>query len=254
MCLPVALREFSHPKRGLYAFHSSPHDRNSTEREMAAAKTKLTKGLLIMGVIGALFLILGCVSLIVFDDIIHSQISSRLPLNKKGQTYNQWKAPKIPIYFQVWAFDIVNHLEILEGKRPAVIQKGPYTYREKRVKHDIRFFDNGTVYYKERRSFLFDRNLSVGPENDTVTSVNLAMVAAMTVLRYEPPLLKSLVEGAFQFFKESLFVETSVHDLLWGREDNILKAIADIAKSFNVTLPLNDTVGLLMGVSRRTVD
>ncbi|GFS15818.1 scavenger receptor class B member 1 [Elysia marginata] len=214
---------------------------------MASTVTKRTKILLLLGIIGTVFLILGCVSLIVFDDIIHSQVSKQIPLNKKGKTYQEWKSPKVPIYFQVWAFDIVNHLEILDGQKPAVLQRGPYTYREKRTKHGVKFFENGTVFYKERRSFVFDRSLSVGPENDTVTSVNLAMAAVMTVLRYEPSLLKTLVDGAFKFWGETLFVKMSVHDLLWGREDNILKAVTDLAKSYNVTLPINDTVGLLMG-------
>lgn len=208
---------------------------------------KRTKVLLVLGVIGALFLIFGCVSLIVFDKIIHSEVSKQVPLNKKGQIYKQWKNPKVPIYFQVWAFDIVNHLEVLQGEKPAVIQKGPYTYRETRIKHDIKFFDNGTVYYKERRSFVFDRSKSVGSESDTITSVNLAVAAVMSIVRYEPQLLRTMVDGAFKFWNETLFVKTSVHDMLWGREDNILKAVTDIAKAFNVTLPINDTVGLLMG-------
>ncbi|RUS82469.1 hypothetical protein EGW08_009775, partial [Elysia chlorotica] len=237
-------------KQNIIYTHTHTHtpDNPASVHAMASPKgSKLTKGLLVLAIIGAVFVILGCVALIISDGIIYSQVAATLPLNKKGQTYEQWKRPKIPIYFQVWAFDITNPLEILEGKKPAVVHKGPYTYREERTKHAIRFFENGTVYYKERRSFVFDRGLSVGSDNETVTSVNLAMATVMTALRYEAPLLKELVDGALQFWKEELFVETSVHDLLWGREDNILKAIADLVKSFNVTLPITDTVGLLMG-------
>ena len=45
--------------------------------------------------------------------------------------YPIWKNPSayLPIYMQFYVFDLKNPEEVLEGGKPYVEQKGPYTYR-----------------------------------------------------------------------------------------------------------------------------
>ena len=40
-------------------------------------------------------------------------------------------------------------------------------------KTDIKFHDNYTVQFRQPEMFLFDRDASVGPETDTVTTLNI---------------------------------------------------------------------------------
>ncbi|XP_021339195.1 scavenger receptor class B member 1-like isoform X1 [Mizuhopecten yessoensis] len=128
---------------------------------------------------GAILIILGCVLIPVFHNVIHNEIKKQIPLKTGSKSYTTWLDPPVPIYFQVWVFDLVNPLEVTQqGATPAVFQKGPYSYREHRQKVNVSFFDNGTVAYREKRSFTFDRELSVGPENDTFTTVNLPMIVS----------------------------------------------------------------------------
>ncbi|KAK3741071.1 hypothetical protein RRG08_005761 [Elysia crispata] len=214
---------------------------------MAFAVTKRTKVMIGLGAVGLVCVIIGCVFVGVTDNIIHSEISSRMPLNQKGETYDQWKRSKAPIYFQVWAFDLLNPDAVLKGEKPEVKQKGPYTYRNERSKHHIKFSDDGTVYYKQETNYIFERDLSVGLDSDTVTVTNLAMASVMSLLRFENDFTKAVVEQIFKSFKQTLFIKVSVHDLVWGYEDELLKALAPLAKQRNITLPANNTIGLFTG-------
>ena len=46
-----------------------------------------------------------------------------------------------------------------------MIQRGPFVYREDRIKEDIRIYPNGTISYRENRNYTFDRSLSGADEN-----------------------------------------------------------------------------------------
>ena len=42
--------------------------------------------------------------------------------------YNTWKNLPIPIYMQFYMFDCENPEEVLQGAKPQVVERGPYTY------------------------------------------------------------------------------------------------------------------------------
>ena len=42
------------------------------------------------------------------------------------------------------------------------------------------FNDNGTVSYIERKWYKFDRNLSVGWDNETFTTINIPLVVSIS--------------------------------------------------------------------------
>lgn len=200
--------------------------------------------LLIIGFLGLAFLAVGCGMIKFFDDMIHKQVKENIPLKKGGESFKNWHKTTTPIYFQIFVFDLQNPKDVLAGHQPVVNQKGPYTYRERREKKQIVFYDNGTVAYREDQFFVFDRNMSVGPEEDTFTNVNLPMLTIINLLRYEFEALKVLVDTMFDVVKETLFLKLSVKDILWGYEDNLLKEAQKIASAFNLTLPVSDKFGL----------
>lgn len=215
---------------------------------MACCKLRnRTKVVVFLGGMGLFFVIVGCVFLGLADKIIHTRVASRMPLTNKGKTYDQWKHSKSPLYFQVYAFDILNPDGVLNGDKPKVEQKGPYTYRDERSKTDIKFSDDGTVFYKERREYIFDRGLSVGSDSDIVTVPNLAMASVMSVVQYKSDFIKQFVNQIFKQLNETLFVGVSVHDLVWGYQDQLLEQLAPLAKFMNFTLPENNTIGLFTG-------
>ena len=89
-----------------------------------------------------------------------------------------WRHPTIPIHLQFFVFDLTNPYETSRGAKPSFIQKGPYTYREVVHKIAIQQNDNDTVTYRQIKTYRFVRDLSVGPENDTFTTINIPVVVS----------------------------------------------------------------------------
>ena len=48
---------------------------------------------------------------------------------------------------------------------------------------------------------------------------------------------------------QELFLTLSIHDILWGYEDNLLKKVKEVAATFHVHLDLDDHFGLFYNVS-----
>lgn len=105
-----------------------------------------------------------------------------IPLKEGTDTYNTWLDPPVPIYFQIYVLDLQNPIEVVKnGAKPSFIEKGPYTYREHRAKWQINSYDNGTLSYRENRSFVFERKKSVGPHEEKFTTANLILVVSLFV-------------------------------------------------------------------------
>ena len=94
--------------------------------------------------------------------------------------YDMWLKPTIPIFFQVYVFDLQNPTEVKNGSKPIVKERGPYTYHEHREKINVVHHANGTVSYKQIRTFIFNRSLSVGPESDTFTTINIPLMVCFS--------------------------------------------------------------------------
>ena len=209
--------------------------------------SKSIKCSIICAVIGAVFVILGGVLIPVFHNYIKKEIKEQIHLTKGSSTFDTWKEPPVPIYFQIWVFDLMNPIEVVQnGAKPALMQKGPYTFREHRKKENISWNnDLGTITYREIRSFTFDRDKSAGPQSDTFTTVNLPMITVVELLRQEFNWIKELVEIILMLCQDQeLFLTLSIHDILWGYEDNLLKKVKEEAAKFGIHLDLDDHFGL----------
>lgn len=108
------------------------------------------------------------------------------------------------VYRQFWFFDVQNPQEVIQkGARPVLVEKGPYTYRyvfynilmkEKECsvsksdnfprrtrylpKENVTFNPNLTVSYLLPYGAIFEPSMSVGAEEDKVTSLNLAVAVS----------------------------------------------------------------------------
>uniref|UniRef100_A0A0B7ADR5 Lysosome membrane protein 2 n=1 Tax=Arion vulgaris TaxID=1028688 RepID=A0A0B7ADR5_9EUPU len=200
--------------------------------------------LVVFGSLGVILLVLGCVLIHVFTKMIHNGVEDNIALKNGSQSYKRWADPSSPIYFQVWMFDVVNSAEVLQGDKPVLIQKGPYTYREVRHKFDISYNKSGTLSYREEISYFFQPDMSVGSENDTFVSVNLPMLTVVELLRWEPKWLKEVIEIVFVGFGEKVFQKYTVHDLMWGYPDKILAEVNKWAKDHKHNFSVPDMIGL----------
>lgn len=191
------------------------------------------------------FLLLGSALIPVFQMVIRNKLKKQLPLINGTEAFNNWMKPPVPIYFNVYLFNYLNAKEIMskDGITPHVIEMGPYVYRETQEKFAIQI-ENGTISYRERKSYTFVPEKSSGSENDTLFTPNIPAVVVMNFLRAAPA-IERIFANAF-FAVDPIFKSLTVSEIIWGFKDpNIDKVRGLIQKLFNLTIP--DEFGIFYG-------
>lgn len=164
----------------------------------------------------------------VFPHFLQSMVEKEVVLKNGTEAFDAWENPPAPIYMQFYFFNVTNPLEVLDGDRPAVVEIGPYTYREYRPMEQVDFQDNGTkVTAVNTKTYIFQRNMSRGPESDLIRTVN---IPAMTVMEQfkDDTFIGRLISDYMKSTDEGLFTTRTVGELLWGYEDALLKALSTV--------------------------
>ena len=101
-----------------------------------------------------------------------------------------------------------------DGKKPALTQMGPFTYREETERVEEIFHDNGTVSYKTRKFWYFIEEESL--DLDTmICTIDIPVVAGAEYARGSW-FNEMSMEAAFDFaFKESVFINKTARQLLF---------------------------------------
>ncbi|XP_006812455.1 platelet glycoprotein 4-like [Saccoglossus kowalevskii] len=211
---------------------------------MVATKVKLG----VSAGVGLLLCAIGLALIPAFNVLIHRTVEKQLILEPSSYIYENWKKPSDPIYMQYWLWDLQNEYEFRNGDQPAVLERGPYTYREYQTKHNITWNANGTVSYRNVRQYVFIPEMSVGLENDTVKTINIPLVTIASMLKNMPSLIETLGEYIVDVLaladKETLIKTLSVKDILWGYTDPIFKLIYEVTGTSFVPSP---DFGLFLG-------
>uniref|UniRef100_A0A673YAM6 Scavenger receptor class B, member 2c n=1 Tax=Salmo trutta TaxID=8032 RepID=A0A673YAM6_SALTR len=192
------------------------------------------------GVISILTLIAGIVLVLsqVFQNILNAKIKKEIVLRNGTHAFDVWENPPPPVYMQFYFFNVTNPAEVLKGERPAVLEVGPYTYREFRPMERVTFLENGTkVSAVNTKTYVFQSDMSKGPESDLIRTVN---VPAMTVMEKfkDTSFIANIISSYMKSVNEDLFTTRTVGELLWGYEDGLLKALKVVEPT------LDDVFGL----------
>ncbi|XP_077984146.1 lysosome membrane protein 2-like [Glandiceps talaboti] len=184
----------------------------------------------------------------VLDNVLHNMVNQQMTLSPDSQLYDTWQHPDMPVHMQFYVFSIVNAEEVKNGeKKPYVIQKGPYTYKESRVKEVISWNNKeNTVTYRENITYVFDREMSVGWDNETFTTLSIPLLTLVNLVKYEPDLVQYVIEALEKQAHSSLFMDLSVKDLVWGYKDPLLAYIKSLPLIGDL-LPIPEEFGLFMG-------
>ncbi|XP_006819753.1 lysosome membrane protein 2-like [Saccoglossus kowalevskii] len=197
--------------------------------------------------VGTICMCLGVALVFVLDNIVHSMVNTKMTLTNTSAMYNSWKNPQAPVYMQFYVYDIINSYEVQHGKElPYVIQKGPYTYKGYRPKIDVHFNNNGTVSYTQNVTYFFDRSMSSGWDNETLTTINIPLISVASMARYMPDLLQTLIEALEKVSGAELFMKKTVAELLWGYDDDMLKFIMNLTKKRFIK---SDKFGIFIGMN-----
>ncbi|CAL8321381.1 unnamed protein product [Lota lota] len=163
----------------------------------------------------------------VFPNLLNSIVKKEVVLKNGTDSFEAWKNPPPPVYMQFYFFNLTNPLEVLDGDRPAVIEKGPYTYREYRPMEEVEFLDNGTkVSAVNPKTYIFQANMSVGPESDLIRTVNIPAVTVME--KYKDSFFARSISALMTSSSEGIFTTRTVGELLWGYEDPFLKRLKPV--------------------------
>jgi lysosome membrane protein 2 len=182
--------------------------------------------------------------------VVDQKIADAVLLKNGSTTEKEWEHPTVPLYNKYYFLDVTNAYEVQTmGAKPSFTERGPYVYREYRLKENVEWSENEEIVsYLPIDYFIFDRNMSVGdPMEDQVTTINYILMSALnflngTALQKDPDIEKlvalilSLLQG------ESLLITRSVHDFLWGYEDSILKIVSKFMDNIPSKFPLQNNV------------
>ncbi|XP_062346819.1 platelet glycoprotein 4 isoform X4 [Cinclus cinclus] len=135
-------------------------------------------GLITGAIIGAVLAIFGGVLIPVGDNLIGKAVKKEAVIVNGTAAFQNWLVPGSSVFREFWIFHVLNPSEVMdEGAQPKFEQRGPYTYRVRYLpKENVTEGENGTISYMLPNAADFERGMSVGPENDTVTVLNLAVV------------------------------------------------------------------------------
>ncbi|XP_072311485.1 lysosome membrane protein 2c isoform X2 [Eucyclogobius newberryi] len=186
------------------------------------------------GIISILSLILG-ISLVlssVFPHFLQALVKKEIILKNGTEAFNAWENPPAPIYMQFYFFNLTNPLEMLEGDRPAVVEIGPYTYREYRPMEEVSFLENGTkVSAVNRKTYIFQPDMSRGPETDLIRTVNIP--AMVSIFKVDSRIMANIISALMTSLGEGLFTTRTVGELLWGYEDRLLQDLKKLKPSID---------------------
>jgi len=198
---------------------------------------------------GFCLLALGVILIIVSAVLIvvpNQMIKESLPLVKDSKVFESWKEPgKIPVTMEFYFFDIKNNLHtqasnestetpIEHGGKPIVEEKGPYVYRETRVRSNITFNDDQTeLGFSERTRFEFDAEASNGKESDLIHGINMPMLTVYGLISKMDnnndmkPWIINIFNDMVKTFKLEVVQRKTVGEWLWGANCTILEQLME---------------------------
>ncbi|KAM6986271.1 platelet glycoprotein 4 [Aplochiton taeniatus] len=191
-------------------------------------------GLIGGAVIGAVVGILGAILIPIGNSVIEGTVNKEVVLEPGTTAYDNFNSTGVAVYRQFWLFDVKNPVEVVEyGAKPVVIERGPYTYKTRYLpKVNITSNDNHTVSFLLPAGAIFEPSMSVGPEEDNITSLNLAVAGSYSLF---PKALHIILDGLIKRNNASLFQYRSVKDLLWGYKDPMLSSTVGLFVPYNGT-------------------
>lgn len=154
------------------------------------------KQVTVLASVGTILVVLSAVFMGIFPVIFSSIVNKMLVLSEDGKTLDAFLKAPVPIYMQIYLFNVTNPDAIrYHGAKPVLQQVGPYTYLEVREKYNLDWnHTKGTVSYRQNISFFFNEEMSNGlKETDYITTINAVMVIAAQVFGTQNNLILNAV-------------------------------------------------------------
>ena len=113
-----------------------------------------------------------------------------------------------------------------------VSEVGPYVYQEILENHNVTFNANNTVTYTPRRVVKFIREKSIGdPKVDKIIAPNIPYMGVTSAATGFSPFAALAISALTRKLNSKPMLEMSVHEYLWGYEDNLVYLASKIVPS-----------------------
>lgn len=158
-----------------------------------------------------------------------SSFLQRMVLAEGSQSYPFWKDIPVPIYERFYFFNITNPQEIERfGAKPKLAEIGPFTYRLYMNKTNIVWNMNGTVTFREKKTWVFLPEMSSHSEETLITTLNVPLALTLTLIQSATPAVRVIVNLALEALTEGFFIKRSVRQLLFEGYPDTLTSFAPL--------------------------
>ncbi|XP_018327456.1 protein croquemort isoform X2 [Agrilus planipennis] len=185
------------------------------------------------------FLGLAILTLAGWEKAYNSIIFNALTLTNTSKGYNMWKKTPIPMYLELYLYNWTNADEVIASNfdiKPNFQECGPYVYEEVHTRVNLKWHENGTLTYQQKRTWQFVPELTNGSLEDEIVNVNVIVATVAYNVRHSSFITKAIVNRFLKVMNESLIVTRSARQLLFeGYNDPLL----DFASSLNISIPFN---------------
>ncbi len=169
-------------------------------------------------------------------------------LKPGGQLYEQWLNPPIDVYISFYLYDLKNGDDFeKKGAKPILEEVGPFVFQEFVFKDNIVDNANGTLTYKDRREYVFMKEMSAHEQDYQITTLNMAAIAVIDQIKYSNGAIVRIVNFGLGLIGETLLIKKTVNEILFGYEDKLLSYLVPFG------IVPSDIVGLFIG-KNNTVD
>jgi len=194
---------------------------------------------LITAITCLMLVVLGLLLLLTNQNVFMAIYKSQLALSPNSASFPMWQTLPEPILTSFYLFHVLNPAQVSKGAKPQLEERGPYTFYEQHHKTALVWNKNGTVTYRQIRTWHFAPNLSNGTLDDQVTILNsiAAGLGPMIDLHVAKP-FRWTINLFLKGIKEKLFVQKTVgdilfygyHDPIFDDLDALIKIIPQISK------------------------
>jgi len=220
-----------------------PH--SGAGRKMSKAKKSFVIATTIGSVVALVGIIMATSANFVFDLMLRTQ----MVLSPNSANFPFWSDLPAPIQTSMFVFNVSNPEQFLAGlEKPKLVEVGPFVFDEFHQKVGLVWNSNGTVTYKQIRTFQFDAKASKASLDDKLVILNIPAATVGATAAKLPKITRGLMNVGLKAIGEKLFVEKTARQILFdGYEDPLLDA-AEFIHKFNVPIPgIMDKFGFYYG-------
>jgi len=176
----------------------------------------------------ALLLLVGGLVLLTTHTTIFMYIyGSQFTLSPTSSSFPMWRDLPAPMLASMYLFKVLNPDQVLKGAKPELEEVGPYVFTEKHHKTKLVWNRNGTVTYRQVRTWNFMSDLSKGSLEDNVTILNSVAPTIGAIVASMSDMWRPMVNSYLK--EEHLFVTKTVREILFdGYNDPLFDNLANL--------------------------